>query len=65
MGYELKLPAGAANFDDVWQQAPQRLSLPLRPQGESIAYRLDGKALLTTSERPRGIPAALEQIEQR
>ena len=55
----------SANFDDVWQQVPQRLSLPLRPQGESIAYRLDGKALLTTSERPRGIPAALEQIEQR
>ncbi len=65
MGYELRLPAGAADFDEVWQQPPQRLSLALRPQGESIAYRLDGKALLTTSERPRGLPAALEQIEQR
>lgn len=64
-GYELRLPPGAASFDEVWQQPPVRMTLPLRPQGESIAYRLDGKALLTTSERPRGIPAALEMVEQR
>jgi hypothetical protein len=64
-GYELRLPAGAADFDDVWQQAPVKLTLPLRPQGESIAYRLDGKALLTTSERPGGLAAALEMVEQR
>lgn len=64
-GYELRLPEGAASFDDVWQQPPQRLTLPLRPQGESVAYRLDGKALLTTSERPKGLPAALEMVEQR
>lgn len=64
-GYELRLPAGAASFDDIWQQPAVKLTLPLRPQGESIAYRLDGKALLTTSERPHGLPAALEMVEQR
>jgi hypothetical protein len=50
-GYELTLPAGSTNFDDVWRQAPAAYSLGARLQGESIAYRLDGAALLATSER--------------
>lgn len=49
-GYELTLPAGAAVFDEVWRQTPIALSLGPRLQGESVAYRLDGAALLATSE---------------
>jgi predicted small secreted protein len=64
-GFELRLPAGASNFDDIWQQTPQPLRLGLRPQGEAIAYRLDGKALVTTSERPQGLPGPMHQVEQR
>ncbi len=50
-GYELTLPAGSNDFDDIWRQAPAAYSLGPRMQGESIAYRLDGAALLATSER--------------
>jgi hypothetical protein len=50
-GYELTLPAGAASFDEVWKQTPVAVSLGARLQGESVAYRLDGAALLATSEK--------------
>jgi hypothetical protein len=50
-GYELTLPAGGAGFDEVWRQTPTAVSLGARIQGESVAYRLDGAALLATSER--------------
>ena len=49
-GYELALPAGASNFDDIWKQKMTSFDLGKRKQGESITYRLDGKALLATSE---------------
>src|SRR5690349_17139738 len=49
-GYELVLPAGASNFDDIWKQKMTGFDLGKRKQGESITYRLDGKALLATSE---------------
>ena len=49
-GYELVLPAGHSNFDDIWKQKMTGFDLGKRKQGESIAYRLDGKALLATSE---------------
>lgn len=49
-GYELVLPASAANFDDIWKQRMIGFDLGKRKQGESITYRLDGKALLATSE---------------
>jgi hypothetical protein len=60
-GYELEVPAGGP-FDDVWSQAPAPVALGPRLQGEAIAYRLDGKALLTTSEI---VPAPLQQVERR
>ena len=47
-GYELVLTAG--NFDDIWKQRMTAFDLGKRKQGESITYRLDGKALLATSE---------------
>ncbi|HUE82423.1 MAG TPA: hypothetical protein VMM84_09955 [Pyrinomonadaceae bacterium] len=60
-GYELMLPRGAA-FDTIWKQPLQRFALGSRKQGEAIAYRLDGRALLTTSEG-RGSP--LNQVVRR
>jgi hypothetical protein len=60
-GYELELPAGSP-FDDIWSQTPAPVTLGPRIQGESIAYRLDGRALLTTSEI---VPAPLQQVERR
>jgi hypothetical protein len=49
-GYELVLPAGTSNFDDIWKQKMIGFDLGKRKQGESITYRLDSKALLATSE---------------
>jgi hypothetical protein len=49
-GYEIVLPAGASNFDDIWKQKMTGFDLGKRKQGESITYRLDGKAFLATSE---------------
>lgn len=49
-GYELALPEGSKTFDDIWRQTPLAVPLGARYQGESVAYRLDGAALLATSE---------------
>jgi len=49
-GYELSLPDKSQNFDDIWHQRMEGFDLGKRKQGESIAYRLDGRALLATSE---------------
>jgi hypothetical protein len=49
-GYEIVLPSGDSNFDDIWKQKLTGFDLGKRKQGESITYRLDGKALLATSE---------------
>ena len=60
-GYELEIPADAA-FDDIWGRPPVPIVLGPRLQGEAIAYRIDGRALLTTSEI---VPWRLQQIERR
>lgn len=49
-GYEIVMPAGSRNFDDIWKQRMTGFDLGKRKQGESITYRLDGKAFLATSE---------------
>lgn len=49
-GFELVLPAGSSDFNDIWKQKMTGFDLGKRKQGESITYRLDGKALLATSE---------------
>jgi len=62
-GFELELPAeSAGDFDAIWRQPLRPVALPPRTQGEAIAYRLDGNALLTTSEQP---PAPLQEVERR
>ena len=51
-GYELVLPAKSSDFNDIWKQRMTGFDLGKRKQGEAIAYRRDGKALLATSEGP-------------
>jgi hypothetical protein len=58
-GYELTLPEGSKSFDDIWRQKPTVVSLGPRRQGESVGYRLDGAALLATSE---GTPTPLFEV---
>lgn len=50
-GYELVLPDKSNNFVDIWKEKMTGFDLGKRKQGESIAYRLDGNALLATSEK--------------
>lgn len=61
-GYEMVLPASSGNFNDIWKQTMTGFDLGKRQQGESIAYRLDGNALLATSE---GKNTDLLQVERR
>ena len=50
--YELILPEGSnSNFDVIWRERPTAIPLGERRQGEAIAYRPDGRALLATSEQ--------------
>ncbi len=50
-GYEISLPAGAKNFDDIWKQKPAVIDLGAREQGEAIGYAPYGKSIFATSER--------------
>jgi len=61
-GYELTLPASSKDFNDIWKQKMDSFPLGQREQGESIAYRADGNALLMTSE---GKSPPLLQVERR
>ncbi|MBP6002270.1 MAG: hypothetical protein KA746_02435 [Pyrinomonadaceae bacterium] len=54
-GYELELPSGSTNFDDIWKQQPETLNLGKRLLGEAVCYTADGTSILATSEK-RGQP---------
>lgn len=59
--YELRLDAAsAASFDAIWKQTAVTTSLGPRGQGEAVCYRLDGAAILATSE---GRNAALIEVK--
>jgi hypothetical protein len=60
-GYEIVLPAASKDFNDIWKQKMTGFDLGKRKQGESITYRLDGNALLATSE---GKQSPLIQVER-
>jgi hypothetical protein len=49
-GYELSLPDGDSNFDDIWRQTPEPVDLGKRPHGEGVGYNVDGTAVYATSE---------------
>jgi hypothetical protein len=51
--YELSLPGDSQNFNDIWKQRLVSFNFGKREQGESITYRLDGQAVLGTSEGKR------------
>ena len=61
-GYEFVLPDANAPFDSIWKQPMRTVDLGNRKHGETICYRLDGKALLATSER---LPTPLIEIVRR
>jgi hypothetical protein len=52
-GYELVLTDANADFDEIWKQPLKTIGLGKREQGEAITNRLDGRALLATSEGDR------------
>lgn len=59
--YEMHLPETKdARFDEIWKQSMAIVRLGDRNQGEAICYRLDGQAILVTSEMS---PAALVEVE--
>jgi hypothetical protein len=49
-GYELTLPDGDKNFDDIWKQTPVEMDLGERDTGEAICYSLDGRTVYATTE---------------
>lgn len=49
-GYELTLPEGSENFEDIWKQTPQPVDLGKRPHGESVSFNIDGTSVYATSE---------------
>lgn len=61
-GYEAVLPDAKATFSAIWKQPLHSFGLGNRKQGEAITYRLDGKALLATSE---GSPMPLFEVVRR
>jgi hypothetical protein len=61
-GYEIVLPDARGAFNQIWKQPLKTIALGARNQGEAIAYRLDGRALLTTSE---GLHSPLNQVVRR
>lgn len=62
-GYELRIAgASSSDFDKIWAQPPVSIGLGARQQGEAVAYRLDGAALLATSEKR---PTPLIEVKKR
>ena len=59
-GFEMVLP-GREPFESIWKQSLTTIALGERKQGESITYRLDGRALLATSEN---VPTPLIQVQR-
>lgn len=50
-GYELVLPDGAKDFDEIWKQKTQRVDLGERAVGEAVAYSADGSFVIAVSEK--------------
>jgi hypothetical protein len=48
--YELILPGGAKNFDDIWKVKPLVVDLGPRKTGEAVGYSADGKFIVATTE---------------
>ncbi|HKR00790.1 MAG TPA: hypothetical protein VJT09_08955 [Pyrinomonadaceae bacterium] len=61
--YELSLPeTSGGEFDEIWKQDPMIVKLGPRQQGEAVCYRLDGRAIMATSEKR---PTPLIEVESK
>jgi hypothetical protein len=49
--YELVLPAGAKDFDEIWSEKASIVNLGEREQGEAVSYSADGNSIFATSEK--------------
>lgn len=58
-GYEFILKNSRLPFDNIWKEPLTVVDIGNRKHGETITYRLDGKALIVTSER---LPTPLIEI---
>lgn len=61
-GWEASLPRGARTFDTIWAAEWRPVDIGSRKQGEAIAFRHDGQALIATSE---GKPFPLIEVERK
>ncbi len=50
-GYEFVLKDSSLPFDSIWKEPLTVVDIGNRKHGETITYRVDGRALMTTSER--------------
>jgi hypothetical protein len=61
--YEMVLPDSVTgDFDQIWKQPLATIKLGPRQQGEGVCYRLDGKAILATSEK---LPTPLIEVQRK
>lgn len=58
--FEITRVAGGS-FETIFKSTPQSIKLPREQQGEAISYTLDGKSLVTTSEK---VPAPIFKINR-
>lgn len=49
--YEIVIPDGAKNFDEIWKQDPAIVELGEREIGEAVGYSADGNSIFATSEK--------------
>ncbi len=57
--YELARTSGKGNFETIFKSELKSIKLPLLRQGEAISYTLDGRSIVTTSEK---IPAPIFKL---
>ncbi len=50
--YELDLPDGSMDFNEIWNQKPRAIDLGKRKVGEAICFGVDGTEIFATSEGP-------------
>jgi hypothetical protein len=57
--FELSRASGGGNFETIFKSELEAIKFPLLRQGEAISYSLDGRSIVTTSER---IPAPIFRL---
>lgn len=58
--FEMTRPQGSA-FESIFKSTPKYVKLSRERQGEAISYTLDGKSLVTTSEK---VPAPIFKLDR-